>query len=253
MKWYYPNGNIQMRYEVKDGIPYGKWREYYEDGTLSWEGTFIGDKKIDSSFSYYPNGIIEWRGFYDKDGENVSLRQYDTLGNLILKQERISPIHGYREYYENGKLVEWHDFIIRKKDGKIERITNQEIFFDEHGDTIFGKSHFIRLWINKDTVESGDTIRIRFSFEPGDRFVPNAFLKAEIAEHEISENGEFEVMYKPYVLTSAIGDYKIAYWFSPTERGRKLLQGRVYQVEKKDTAYTMHLPYITFFQEYYVK
>jgi hypothetical protein len=253
VKQYYPNGNIEVRYEVKNGIPHGKWREYYEDGTLSWEGTFIGDKKIDSSFSYYPNGIIEWKGFYDKEGENVSLLQYDTLGNLVMKQERTHPFWGYQEYYKNGQLIKWSDFIIKEKDGEIERTINREIFFDENGDTIFSKSRFIRFSMDKDTVELGDTIRVRLLLEPGEFRIPGAYMRVAIMEQEIDEEGQYGARHEPYVLNSEIDRYGIAYKFNTVERGRRLMYISTLQVRDSLDRQLIYYPQTFYFHRYYVK
>ena len=68
---YYPSGQIEIKGNVKDGIPYGLTEKYYENGQLKTRGNIKNGK---------PDGL--WETF-DEDGNLTETRKYKN-GNLVV-------------------------------------------------------------------------------------------------------------------------------------------------------------------------
>ena len=66
---YYPSGQIEIKGNVKDGIPYGLTEKYYENGQLERRGNF-------------KNGYEELFEYFDEDGNLTKTEEYKD-GELV--------------------------------------------------------------------------------------------------------------------------------------------------------------------------
>lgn len=96
-KIYYPDGNIKMEMQSKDGKPDGLGKFYTEDGKIYFQGYYSQGVQNGVFYQYYPNGQVHNELNYVngvKDGEQ---KMYDEDGNLsaIVTFENGEPASGY--------------------------------------------------------------------------------------------------------------------------------------------------------------
>ena len=70
VEYYYENGQLESRGNLKDGKEDGLWEYYYENGELEDRGNYKDGKEDGLWEKYYENGELENRENY-KDGEIV--------------------------------------------------------------------------------------------------------------------------------------------------------------------------------------
>ncbi|MCX6233656.1 MAG: hypothetical protein NT175_02885 [Bacteroidetes bacterium] len=81
------------RYNLKS-LKTGLWKEYYENGKIAAEESFL-DGKLHGYFrSYHENGNIWCIGNYNQNNKEGKFEIYDQQGKLIFIQ-----------HYNHGKLV----------------------------------------------------------------------------------------------------------------------------------------------------
>lgn len=104
-----------------DGLPYGMWKGYYQNGNLEYEGSYAfarnnDEVNIDNSPYYSPktgvwkyyheNGEVSVFGAYRKGYKNGVWNEY--FSNKVLKStgtyQKDKKIGLWKEYYSNGKL-----------------------------------------------------------------------------------------------------------------------------------------------------
>lgn len=68
-RYSYPDGNPHFEYEVRDGVPDGTGRVWYENGELRSEGTYVNGFKHGRFRFYSENGAFERQVMYWKDAE----------------------------------------------------------------------------------------------------------------------------------------------------------------------------------------
>ncbi len=83
----YPNGQIKITGEIKNGTRFGQWKSYYENGTDYSEDYFEDGKKNGKTTSYYKNGRIRYIGYYSWDEPSGIWEFYDEEGKLSEKKE----------------------------------------------------------------------------------------------------------------------------------------------------------------------
>jgi antitoxin component YwqK of YwqJK toxin-antitoxin module len=136
---YFPSGLISNTYEMVDGIPMGKYVQFYENGTVQMiaiykegeiygdvyeynsNGTFRGkymqhgDIVIDSLIIFDENGNLEFSGFFNEIGKKNGDHCYLVNGKIdAVEKYRNDSLIGIIEYYENGIIKfygEYKDYL----------------------------------------------------------------------------------------------------------------------------------------------
>ena len=86
VKWYYPNGNLQVVRHYKNQKQNGIVQRYYNDGTLKTEGTIINNARYNGTFAFkaqsptpvlkYKDGAVVERLSYYESTKTVAERQF---------------------------------------------------------------------------------------------------------------------------------------------------------------------------------
>ena len=69
-----------------------KWKYFYDDGTLLFDGNYVQGQPDGKHKYFYPDGSLKEEQYYSSGVRDKHWKKYDTEGNLIVT---IS--------YENGK------------------------------------------------------------------------------------------------------------------------------------------------------
>jgi antitoxin component YwqK of YwqJK toxin-antitoxin module len=140
---FYPSGSIESRYSLKNGLLHGYYREYYQNGKISFEGLFVlGRKK--GSFKYYDSTerlqkIINFINYqdssvsrpnevmvFDEKGDTVFERSYfynfysvgDTLRNISDKY--------HFKVVSRGKLFKYSYIVLCNFDDKFKKVGSED-------------------------------------------------------------------------------------------------------------------------------
>ena len=95
VEYYYPNGNLESEYELKDGKKHGKQIFYYKHGKVQMEESYENGKLNGKSTQYYVTGDPSYEASYKDDLPHGEWKYYDDNGELYLTQT-----------FENGTLIE---------------------------------------------------------------------------------------------------------------------------------------------------
>jgi len=76
---------VAGRYNRK-GMKTGLWKEYYKNGKIAVEESFLDGKLHGNIRSYHENGNIWCIGKYNQGDKNGKFEIYDQEGKLILVQ-----------------------------------------------------------------------------------------------------------------------------------------------------------------------
>jgi len=80
INWFDEAGKIKISGFYKDTIPYGNWKEYYPDGTLQSEYSYVNGKKNGSLKYFHSNGKL-WTERIYKDGKPwEAVSNFDAAG-----------------------------------------------------------------------------------------------------------------------------------------------------------------------------
>jgi len=86
-RFYYENGNLEVRGQMDHNKNIGKWQYYYTTGELELEGNFVDNNPEGKWTWYFPSGKIMEAGNFT-NGNRVGLwKQFDEQGNLIIDKE----------------------------------------------------------------------------------------------------------------------------------------------------------------------
>lgn len=144
---YYPNGQIDFKYTVKDGLAEGEYVSYYDSGELFKKSQYKAGAIDGEQTVYFRNGKVRVIENYTADKLNGEFKKYYENGQLETTGK-----------FTNGNRVgEWKSFYI---DGKEEVIEN----FDETG-----KENGIATYFHSDgtkyyemTYKKGDVIAYKY-------------------------------------------------------------------------------------------
>ena len=79
---YYQNGNIRdVGYFDLDDRRQGKWKEYYENGNLFCEGSFLNGKQNGKWYELYENGQLK------RTGNQSDGKRNDEYKNITMKMD----------------------------------------------------------------------------------------------------------------------------------------------------------------------
>jgi antitoxin component YwqK of YwqJK toxin-antitoxin module len=95
VEYYYPNGNLESEYELKDGKKHGKQIFYYKHGAVELEESYENGKLNGKSTQYFVTGDTSYEASYKDDLPHGEWKYFDDNGELYLTQK-----------FENGTLIE---------------------------------------------------------------------------------------------------------------------------------------------------
>lgn len=103
---YYQNGSVKMRCGMKNNVPHGMCRTWYEDGTLKSKGEFLLGKKFGLWQDWFPNGVLKTYCHYWNGKLQGEIFLYYPDGQI---QATGPATRGLRDglwtfYYQNGNL-----------------------------------------------------------------------------------------------------------------------------------------------------
>ncbi len=120
-KYYYDNGKISSEGLMKDAKPDGYWKNYYKNGKIKIEGN-RKNYLLDSLWKFYnEQGKINKTVFYKLGKKNGPTIFYDTLLNIISKENYINDIKNGLDiyYYSNHKTKNITPYLNGKKNGTV--------------------------------------------------------------------------------------------------------------------------------------
>lgn len=81
--FYYPDGNLRMEGEFKEGLKNGKWVSYYNNGNKWSEGYYLKGINDGKTITWHENGQKYYEGEY-RDGERAGTWKFwDENGEFI--------------------------------------------------------------------------------------------------------------------------------------------------------------------------
>lgn len=99
---------------LEDGNMHGPWKEFYPDGTLKAEGSYLNGKKTGAWKYLHPNGKLEQTGVYDQIGRFQGTWKWFFDDGKLRIEEQYS--HGKKdglssEYDEKGRAIATGEYI----------------------------------------------------------------------------------------------------------------------------------------------
>lgn len=119
--FYNDKGNKTSEGNMKDGLPVGVWRSYYDNGQLK----SIGERKgtfADGTWDFFSIKGIKKETINYSAGKKNGLRVlYDSLANKIREENYINDtlVGPFKTYFSNGQLKEVGEFVAGKKSGEV--------------------------------------------------------------------------------------------------------------------------------------
>lgn len=115
-----PDGSIQKKYRVLNGLRDGAWVEWWENGQKLVEANWKEGKKFGSTTWWYDTGR-KWKEIhFDENGKYLASEFYDNGPKLKDTPWKDGKMHGKgRTYYENAKVLREVTYIDGKKDGPV--------------------------------------------------------------------------------------------------------------------------------------
>ncbi len=85
LKSYYlePSGQLKEVIQLANGVENGNVKQYYSNGLLESEGSYLNGLKDGAFKEYHENGNLSAEGKYLDDFEDGQVKIFDTLGTLI--------------------------------------------------------------------------------------------------------------------------------------------------------------------------
>ena len=151
---FYANNNIQNKKHLKNGKPFGKWFEYYENcelkgitkyytngelftrenyskkGFLKYKSECFKNGRIKKTWNYFDNGLLYCFDEHSEDWNSALRKIYYPNGQIKYSYSNFNKHTQYSYYDENGKLIEELDqnesFIRYNSNGEIINISNSK-------------------------------------------------------------------------------------------------------------------------------
>lgn len=119
-RYWYSNGQLRKVQEIDStGEFHGITGEYFENGKISWETTYIHGKRVISK-SFYENFLLEYEQTYEDDGKRIKNGKYYYSDGKIAGEIKdgngsyvkcVSGIGCKKYIYKNGTETGVEDFI----------------------------------------------------------------------------------------------------------------------------------------------
>jgi len=81
--FYYPNRQVELTGEYKDGERHGYWVYYFNNGNIWSEGFYNMGKNDGKRLTYFENGKLRYEAYYKDDERVGKWKFFDEAGNLI--------------------------------------------------------------------------------------------------------------------------------------------------------------------------
>jgi antitoxin component YwqK of YwqJK toxin-antitoxin module len=83
-EWIYQVGDHQEKGNYVIGLREGVWQYFYNDGQLSYEGSYFQGNPDQRHKYYYPNGVLKEEQYYELGIREKNWKKYDEEGNLVM-------------------------------------------------------------------------------------------------------------------------------------------------------------------------
>jgi uncharacterized protein len=106
---FHPNGQLEKRAQLVDGLHEGDFVFYFADGKLHQEGTHKNDLIQGKLKTYYPTGELKEIVEFDKGDENGEIIEYYRNGKIKSEGRLIGGDNRdglYKIYSEEGELIQ---------------------------------------------------------------------------------------------------------------------------------------------------
>jgi antitoxin component YwqK of YwqJK toxin-antitoxin module len=104
---YYCNGNMKNQLTFVNGRPDGYAKLYHENGKISEEGMWKNNRWMGNYKLYYPNGVVQHEFVFNANGKREGVQKYYyENGQLAIEGAFANGKESglIKEYYENGDL-----------------------------------------------------------------------------------------------------------------------------------------------------
>jgi uncharacterized protein len=118
-KFYYENGTISSEGTMRDGKPDGYWKNYYDNGKLKIEGN-RKNFQLDSIWKFYDvKGRLTKSIAYKNGKKDGVTNVYDTLQKIVTTETYVQDIKQglQRNFHKNGKTKSVIPYVKGKPDG----------------------------------------------------------------------------------------------------------------------------------------
>jgi antitoxin component YwqK of YwqJK toxin-antitoxin module len=118
-KFYYENGTISSEGTMRDGKPDGYWKNYYDNGKLKIEGN-RKNFQLDSTWKFYDvKGRITKSINYKEGKKDGPSFIYDTLQKVVTTESYVQDVKQglQRNFHKNGKTKSVIPYVKGKPDG----------------------------------------------------------------------------------------------------------------------------------------
>ncbi|MBC5994347.1 toxin-antitoxin system YwqK family antitoxin [Pontibacter cellulosilyticus] len=250
MVWHYPNGQVEVEGQYKDGMAHGKQVEYYPSGKVKGVSYFVNGKREGKTAVYYENGNPKSNVTFNR-GVMIDTAKYFHESGVL---EQSVPFkrgrkNGWVDFYDReGNLVQRHEYFSQ---GDQEH-QNQYIVFDEKGRIDADSSVYITLKSSANTVKLGESYRLLVKLE-----TPLMGSKGKMEVHIGNFNEEYRLG-KNSIRDTVKGKNNFAIvLIEPKRRGRHRVRGRVVNYVVNDSKeeqpeWLKREVHIYFTKEYYV-
>jgi antitoxin component YwqK of YwqJK toxin-antitoxin module len=117
-EYYYSTGEISSKGIIKNGQPWGAWKNFYPSGIVKSEGEIINGKSDGTWTFYTEKGIRQKTITYQHHIKNGPYLIYDSIGNIQLEScYRNDTLQGIVKTYEKGKIKAETNYKDGKRDG----------------------------------------------------------------------------------------------------------------------------------------
>ncbi len=121
---YFRVGDLQMKgyaHRPLDSLGrFGLYTYYYEDGTKSYEGEYVGDRQAGLWYSWHPNGTLRDSAWYADDSVRGLRRTWHDNGAVAMEVVYVNGLENgpVRVWHPNGVLSDSGGMAAGKRDGR---------------------------------------------------------------------------------------------------------------------------------------
>ena len=116
--WRFANNKRESEYHYDKGIKSGHWRDFYDNGALKIERTYVNDQIVGEVRCYYDTGVLALSANYNAGNEDGSRFEYYANGTLKRSATyQDGTLEGFERHYDRKlniqREVEWKDGTVR--------------------------------------------------------------------------------------------------------------------------------------------
>lgn len=68
---YFPNGSVELEFEVLDGVKHGVLRRYHPNGAMACQANYVLGSRNGAFSFWFPNGQLEEEGWFEAGKEFI--------------------------------------------------------------------------------------------------------------------------------------------------------------------------------------